>query len=124
MIHVLMATLWTALAFTSFAWAEDYCSPGDAEDRAILWEHDNFRGQCLRVKWEIKEFPDGFHDKASSVLVPAGYVLIIWEHSNFRGARFEIHGPARIADLQRNKDENGKPYNWGDCASSAQLKNE
>lgn len=97
----------------------DQCDLEDCGNYPIVWEHDTYGGRCLKLPVSRPGFKNyDFNDVASSVCVPAGWKVVLYEHTNFEGNHLSITGPARIADLKRDRP-NGK--DWGDKVSSAEV---
>jgi hypothetical protein len=68
--------------------------PPPAPDRGVvLCEHENFRGQCVRLSSDISDLRATLlgHDNASSIRVDAGCSAILYDDVDFRGGVAEVN---------------------------------
>ena len=61
--------------------------------KAYIYQHSNYRGQRFVVANEDNnDFPDSFNDKASSVIVGAGYTITLCQNNNCGGDQVNVTG--------------------------------
>lgn len=94
--------------------------PSECRSQAVVYKHDNFRGQRIKLTrtyyGDLKDYK--MTDEISSVCVPKGMTVYLYEHHGFRGKRLRVQGPYSWNDLKRQR-----PYgqNWGDRISSIKV---
>lgn len=121
MKHPLLVSVWFVLASLSVPAVvdADRCGIADCTEYPVLWEHDNYRGECLKLPVSRPGFKNyDFNDEASSVCVPDGWKVVLYRDTNFEGESLTVYGPASISDLKRNRPD---AKNWGDKISSAEV---
>ena len=110
--------------------------PAACDNNPILFEHDNYRGRLFDLREHVPDlklnkvmvpgpfntqvatYPNSFNDKASSLCVPAGWMITLYEHPNYKGQAVLITPSQNWGDLQRNGPGG---QNWGDKVSSVAV---
>ncbi len=84
-----------------------------------LFGDDDFGGRAVTADSSIPDLHRlGVGDQASSLCVPAGWLMVIYEDTNYRGRSLDITGPDSIADLKRDRPDGS---DWGDRISSVEV---
>lgn len=88
----------------------------------VLYADSSFSGEELPL-FEGQSVPHlgkiRWNDRASSLTVEPGYILILYEHSDFRGESIALD--SRQSNLNWARGQNSRDTRWNDRASSLRV---